>query len=142
MWKIERKLYNRIKSHYDNRGGEGDNSGHFELMPLTIQNEITLLTGIDINKEFVLFASYLKDEYLVVITDQNLYWLSSENTIKHTALEKLKSVNYKIYESHKSQLGCLELRTNEGEQFMIKMEEGKTRSSINNVLLLIIRLRK
>jgi len=144
MWKIEKNLYNRVKSHYDNCGGMGSYSGHFEKLPLLSQTEIISLTGINNKDEDVLFASYLKNEYLVVITNKNLYWLSTENIISIKPLVDIKSIHADFKESAKRIRGldCLRLETNEREQFTIRMEAGKTLSSMHNVLLLIANLRK
>ena len=144
MWKIEKKLYNRIKYHYDNRGGMGKHSGHFEKLPISVQNEILLLTNIDCREEDVLIASYLKSEYLVVISNESLYWMTSENLINRLPLEEIKHIGVNLKESFKRIRGmdCLKLETTKKESFTIRMEEGKTFSSMHNVLLLIAGLSK
>ncbi len=144
MWKIEKNMYNRVKSHYDKCGGMGSYSGHFEKLSLSSQTEILSITGINTESEDVLFASYLKNEYLLVITNEYLYWHSTEEIINIRPLVDIKCIHADFKESAKRIRGldCLRLETNEGEQFTIRMESGKTLSSIHNVLLLIANLRK
>ena len=120
-------------------------SGYFERLPISIQKEIISLTAINTGQEDILLASYLRHQYLTVITNERLYWSISDQAIMSIALEHLAGINISFANSspeHRPFIDCLIISTKEAEHFPVKMEAGKTCSSMHNVLDLITNLRK
>lgn len=145
MWKISENLYSRIRAYYFQRGMQGINSGVYEKLPLSTQQEIISLIGFNSGEEDILLASFLKDEYLVVITNEKVYWLSTDSTIKSETLENINRVDFGFANSslkNRPFVDCIKIITKDERQFMIKMEAGGPCSSMLNVLGLVIRLNK
>lgn len=144
MWKIETGMISRVKKHFDNRGGEGENTKYFENLSDLIQTEIEGLTGINREVEIPIIASYLKDSYLFLLTDSKLYWREKGGDIKNINLEEVISANVdlKMRDDTNKMFKGLKVTTKSNVVFTLEVEPGKPLSGIQNVILLIGGLNK
>ncbi len=142
MWKLTNSKVNRIKKHFLNNGEEGSFTKFFENFDSQIQDEIIGYNLIDTN-EIPIIASYAKDRYLALLSDNKLYWVNGNNK-NSLLLSEIDDANIDIYK-HKmlpSKINHLHISTISGEIFSIELEEGRPLCGFMNVILLIARLNK
>jgi UDP-galactopyranose mutase len=138
MWKLKSSIIGRVKKHFLNRGGESENTKIFENFPLHTQKEIISYAKVNENGEIPILASYLKKNYLLLLTDERLYWLK-DNNINSILLTELKDADmeFALFGKHKDKINRLKIYKTSNEIFFVEVENGKPLSGFMNVIMLI-----